>query len=298
MPSCAPASCAWRSRTASSAAAAPVSVPSFAIGWSRETRLASSANSMATKKPLAISRTTAAMRKPAVIPDLLLRGRSDDPDGRDAQALHRDDLEPPAVDRAHVAGRRDLAESIEHESGQRLVLPLGHLEAGQVPDLVGMQRRRDDGGPHRLDPGQRRGDLVVLVVDLADELLEDVLERDDAGGAAVLVDDDRQLLSALAEFDQQLVEVARLGHREHRRHQLDDLGRSPSVDRHAVDGLDVDDTDEIVEAVAHHGKAGMPGAHRRARRARRPSPRRRWPRPGRAGPSRRRPTCRPAGSSG
>ena len=33
---------------------------------------------------------------------------------------------------------------------------------------------------------------VVLVVDLADDLLEDVLERDDAGGAAVLVDDDRR----------------------------------------------------------------------------------------------------------
>ena len=34
---------------------------------------------------------------------------------------------------------------------------------------------------------------VVLVANLADELLDDVLDGDEAGGAAVLVDDDRQL---------------------------------------------------------------------------------------------------------
>ena len=34
---------------------------------------------------------------------------------------------------------------------------------------------------------------VGLVVDLADEFLDEVLHRDDAGDAAVLVDDDRHL---------------------------------------------------------------------------------------------------------
>ena len=34
---------------------------------------------------------------------------------------------------------------------------------------------------------------VVLVADVADQLLDEVLQRDDAGGAAVLVDDDREV---------------------------------------------------------------------------------------------------------
>ena len=39
---------------------------------------------------------------------------------------------------------------------------------------------------------------VVLVADVADELLDQVLERDDAVGAAVLVDDDRQVVPGAA----------------------------------------------------------------------------------------------------
>jgi hypothetical protein len=44
--------------------------------------------------------------------------------------------------------------------------------------------------------------LVELVLDLADQLLEDVLERDEPGGAAVLVHDD-------AEVDALLLDRAR-----------------------------------------------------------------------------------------
>jgi hypothetical protein len=43
---------------------------------------------------------------------------------------------------------------------------------------------------------------VELVLDLADELLEDVLERDDARRAAVLVDHDRQVLPGVAQLAQ------------------------------------------------------------------------------------------------
>ena len=55
---------------------------------------------------------------------------------------------------------------------------------------------------------------VVLVGDLADDLLDDVLERDDARRAAVLVDDDGHLEAALAQLAQQRVEADRLGHDE------------------------------------------------------------------------------------
>jgi len=39
-------------------------------------------------------------------------------------------------------------------------------------------------------------------VDLADQLLDQVFERDDAGGPAVLVDDDRQMLAFPAHLRQ------------------------------------------------------------------------------------------------
>src|SRR3546814_18489919 len=73
-----------------------------------------------------------------------------------------------------------------------------------------------------LDRGQRvdhvlavglRGDqragvlgVVVLVVDLADDLLQHVLDGEMAGDAAVLVDDDRPVVARLAELAKQHVQ--------------------------------------------------------------------------------------------
>ena len=59
---------------------------------------------------------------------------------------------------------------------------------------------------------------VVLVLDVADDLLEHVLDGDEARHAAVLVDDDRDVVAVGAEVAQQHVEPLRLGH-EHRRAQ-------------------------------------------------------------------------------
>ena len=53
---------------------------------------------------------------------------------------------------------------------------------------------------------------VVLVGDLADDLLEQVLHRDETGGAAVLVDDDRHVELLGLHLAQQLGDALRLGH--------------------------------------------------------------------------------------
>ena len=60
---------------------------------------------------------------------------------------------------------------------------------------------------------------VVLVADVADDLLDDVLERDDARGAAVLVDDDGDLEAGLAQEEQEGVEPDRLGDEERTHHE-------------------------------------------------------------------------------
>ena len=51
---------------------------------------------------------------------------------------------------------------------------------------------------------------VVLVLDLADDLLEEVLDRDEAGGPAVLVEDDRDVDLPALELVKQVVDRRRL----------------------------------------------------------------------------------------
>ena len=75
-----------------------------------------------------------------------------------------------------------------------------------------------DGEP-RGDPLGAVGELldagllgVVLVGDLADDLLEDVLDGDDAGGAAVLVDDDGDVPALRLHLAQQVVDRLGVGH--------------------------------------------------------------------------------------
>ncbi len=115
-----------------------------------------------------------------------------------------------------------------------------------------MQRGGHDGRALCLDAGQQRRGTVVFVVDLPHDLLEDVLEGDDPGAATVLVDDDRKLIAALAEIDEQLVEIARLGDGRHGSHEFGDQGRRPVLDRHAVHRLHVNDAEHVVEILACH----------------------------------------------
>ena len=107
---------------------------------------------------------------------------------------------------------------------------LGNADAGAVEHLVGSQLAgEDDGALDADDPGAA---AVVLVEHLADDLLDEVLEGDDAGRAAVLVDDDGHLIPARAQLRDERVEVHGLGHAQR-------LGRDrgrrahPPVDRAA-----------------------------------------------------------------
>src|SRR3546814_2705606 len=76
------------------------------------------------------------------------------------------------------------------------LFPYTTLVRSAVDDVAAVDLRA-----HAADDG------VVLVVDLADDLFEDVLQRDDAHQGAVFVADDREMLAPLA-TGQQLVEQA------------------------------------------------------------------------------------------
>jgi len=100
----------------------------------------------------------------------------------------------------------------------------------------------------------------VLVADVTDDLLREVLERDDPGGPAVLVDDDGHLQAGLTQAGEQGVAVERLGHRGHALHQVTQHGRVALGDRHAEGLLDVHHAEHGVEVTFVDGEAGEPAA--------------------------------------
>ncbi|OQC37728.1 MAG: hypothetical protein BWX64_01949 [Acidobacteria bacterium ADurb.Bin051] len=103
----------------------------------------------------------------------------------------------------------------------------------------------------------RRGLLVVLVGDLADDLLDQVLDRHQPRGAAVLVDHDRHLLPPGLELAQQLAERLGLRHEEGRlgeRRRLADRLRRTERREHVAD---VEDADDPVDRIDEERDAGV-----------------------------------------
>ncbi len=109
--------------------------------------------------------------------------------------------------------------------------------------------------PHHLD-GRLLG--IVFVLDLTDDLLQQILDRHDAGRAAILIHHDRHVHVALLHLLQQLVHLLRL---------RDEIGiAQDTVERHiraaiaqiAQQILGIQDTDDVVYRAFIDRNAGMP----------------------------------------
>ena len=99
----------------------------------------------------------------------------------------------------------------------------------------------------------RLGFDVVLVTDLAEDLFDEILERHEAGGAAVLVDHDGALNALMLEFAQQLADELGLGNEMGGPQMIRD-GRV-ALQRIAEQNqiLDVHEAQDVVEVVAEDG---------------------------------------------
>src|SRR5689334_2922246 len=163
-------------------------------------------------------------------------GRAVQPQLGDPVAVAADDRELPAVDDQAVADVRDAAQPGQDQPGEGLVVAGRDGEAGRVVDLVGAQEPGHE--PGVAAEGAHPGGAVdvVLVLDVADDLLEHVLEGDDPGDAAVLVDDDGELQAGAAQGRHQGVPVEGLGDGGHGPDVLAQ-GRSGPGGRGNRDGL-------------------------------------------------------------
>ena len=136
---------------------------------------------------------------PAFTRRLLGRRRQPpDADLVDAAALGLEDLDVEAVDREPLADRRHAADARQHVAADRLEPAVLDLDARAARPS---RRSRPCALNTNVSSASRTigsASHVVLVANLADQLLDDVLDGDEARRAAVLVDDDRQLEAASA----------------------------------------------------------------------------------------------------
>ena len=176
-----------------------------------------------------------------------------------------------------------MAADSKDEAADGVPVPRGQVRSEQLVDLVHGHLARDPelAATERLD--ERLVD-VELVDDLADQLLDEILEGHHARRAAVLVDDDGEMeLPGL-----------HLAHERGDSFRLGDVVRRPATVAHgavllaAPNGADEvlreRDPDHVVEALVEHGDPAVAGLDRRVRAPHRPR---------RSPPPRRRPAGEP-----
>ncbi len=104
----------------------------------------------------------------------------------------------------------------------------------------------------------------MLVLDLADDLLDDVLDCHQALGSAEFVDDDPEVDSRGAHPGEQLDDAHRFGDEQRLAHQRRDRTVARRVDAGDEHVLDVDHADHLIEALAIDGQAAVAGVGERA----------------------------------
>src|SRR5258708_31084107 len=133
------------------------------------------------------------------------------PDLTDPLAAHALNRQRDSLDLHPLADFGNRAQPRVHETTERVHVLGLELQAQLVVGVV----ERDPGVEERVV--RRREDhvllleVVVLIADRPNDLFDDVLDRDDPGGLAVLVDDDRHVDPVLLHVVEKLREVLVFG---------------------------------------------------------------------------------------
>src|SRR5271165_2517839 len=276
MPSCAPASISDRFSPARITVTA-LRLPCSARASSRSRRAEISANSAPTKNPFATSSKTVSST-PSTSPPI---GNSFI--GPAGAGLHQlEQVDAPAFHPLHggspaqrlvqlrvgiesrqrhgLALHRNVAEFLQHQPADGVVLTLGRSVAGGRGDLVGAQKPRHQ-PPVAGDP-DIRGGVVVLVAHVADDLLDEVLDGHHAGDAAVLIGDQSGLQSVRPDLRHQRVAVQRRRDGRHPLGQRRQLGFPPVGRGHLENLLEMHYSDRLVEVSLDDREPRVAGLHR------------------------------------
>src|SRR5262249_29347902 len=140
----------------------------------------------------------------------------------------------------------DRPEAVEHEAGHGL--ELRGLGQGDVVALAQHRRRHRALHDQRpvAEPLHRALFPVVLVLDVAHDLLDEVLERDEPGDGPVLVDHERHVAAALLQLLEERSDLLALGNELHRMQDLPDDDWLPLLEQ-PQRVLHVDEADHVVD---------------------------------------------------
>src|SRR6185503_17116691 len=200
-------------------------------------------------------RRGSAPRRPGRSRSSRLRARleSRDADAADALALDRLHHEARAGCLEGLALAREAPELCGDEAAERVVR-LGRLDL--QPERLAHVLERDARVHERLGLGDGEHELVldvVFIADLADDLLDEVLDRHEAGGAAVFIYDDRDVDLVLLHLTKQRVHFLRLRDEDGRPQELPQRELTIAARDAAEDVLHVKDADDVVGGALVHG---------------------------------------------
>src|SRR5437879_716996 len=181
------------------------------------------------------------------------------PEVAHAQLLHgalarARDLEAPPPRHYTITWLRHATEPLENEAGEGLVLALGQIPTKTLVDL-------EDGRPraHEEDTGSHLPvELswgIIFVLDLADNLLHEILDRHESDRASVLVDHQRHVPPLGLQSAEELRQRLRCGDEERLPHDRRD--RLLEVDD-AEEIENGDDADHVENALPEDRQAGEP----------------------------------------
>ncbi len=154
-----------------------------------------------------------------------------------------------------------MADGLGDQAADGVVVVVGEVGAETLVEILDRGQRIDHILAIGLCGDQRRFVLgvVVLVVDLADDLLQHVLDGDQPGDAAVLVHHDRHVVAREPELLEQHVELLRLGDQHRRAQQFAHRARTVVGDHAAQQVLGQQDAEDVVLVLAMHREARMAG---------------------------------------
>src|SRR5918994_2726693 len=175
------------------------------------------------------------------------RGRHlGEPQPPDAMPLDGEDLDADPFGGEDVALHRQALHVLVDEPAEGSeVIVLLETKLQRVPDILDRQaavRQQDVRG----DKLEERALRVVLILDLADDLFEDVLDRDQPGRAAVLVGDDGDVDVLPLELCEHVAQALRLRHDDGRTDQVEQWDAAGTADYEPQQVFGVEDAEHVV----------------------------------------------------
>jgi len=166
--------------------------------------------------------------------------------------------DPPAVHRYHFHFSVRDRDAIAHpwqssEFGERVAAQRGPVTFGDLYTVVGSnidQRQRAGQLEHAVRDHRFARREIVFVGDVADDFLDQILHRDDAGGASVLIEHHGHVRSRLSEVVQDALRRPAVGDVHRLPHEIGEVERRVSGMEPEVFGEK--DSDNVVEGIAVH----------------------------------------------